>query len=245
MQKGNRTLTRAEKQDHTGLVKGYYSVKDPGGIFRLVSYEANPDTFQAQVLTNRPGDSNTTFPEAVPSLPVTASSTTAVPLGLVAEDLIVSTTSSPVETTTKDFVTITPTVVVEVEETTTVSPTTTDLPVEETTTSMTSTTTDEVVVIEEKIPPETTPPAPVNPETVVVTPIVPTIIIDSPQYWLEYEVLLNGGRSIYRSEGTRDDGNIIGSYVILLDGKPVSPPVIVNDKLRKTPPRKRSPRLVS
>jgi hypothetical protein len=237
-------------------VRGYYSVKDPGGIFRLVSYEANPDTFQAQVLTNRPGDSNTTFPEVVVPVSVTSPtvspplSSTAVPSGLVAEDLIVSTTPS-VETTTKDFITITPTVVV--EEITTFAPTTTSLPLEvEVITSTTAPTTERPttmdVTIEEKINPESTPPAPDNPDAVSVITPMPTIIIDSPQYWLEYEVLLNGGRSIYRSEGTREDGNIIGSYIILLDGKAISSsgnsPTVMSDQLRRSPLKRSTRALV-
>ena len=231
MQKGNRTLTRAEKQDSSGVVTGYYNIKDPGGIFRLVSYEANVDTFQAQVLTNRPGEANTSFPETSehPGNTNAVSPTvtpTAVPSGLLAEDLVVSTTTIipmetttmiPVETTTKDFVTLEPTVFVDISETTTVSsgmtttmtmttdvPTTTSLPIE----------------TREEVPPPTTthppPPAPLNPDSVVIVTPIPTIVIDSPQYWLEYEILLNGGR-LYRSEGTNEEGKIIGSYMILLD----------------------------
>ena len=62
-QDGNRTLTRKESQDSSGSLKGIYWIQDPNGIFRLISYEADPDQrFQAQVLTNRPGEVNVTFP---------------------------------------------------------------------------------------------------------------------------------------------------------------------------------------
>lgn len=210
MQKGNRTLTRAEKQDSNGLVRGYYSVKDPGGIFRVISYEATVDTFQAQVLTNRPGDANTSFPEAVAPIPVQSTTISPQPAALV-----VSTTTSA-ETTTKDFVTLTPTVVVEVETTTA---TTTELPTTTTTelpTTTTEVTTTEVVTEQmEELVDTTLSPSTTTPQEIDKEPI-PTIIIDTPQYWLECEIMLSGA-SLFRSERTNQQGNVIGSYLIVVD----------------------------
>jgi len=217
MQKGNRTLTRAEKQDSNGLVRGYYSVKDPGGIFRVISYEATVDTFQAQVLTNRPGDANTSFPEAVVPIPVQSTTINPQPAALV-----VSTTTSA-ETTTKDFVTLTPTVVVEVETTTMTTTelptTTTELPMTTTTelpTTTTEVTTTEVITEQmEELVDTTLSPSTTTPQVTDKEPI-PTIIIDTPQYWLEYEIMLSGA-SLFRSERTNQQGNVVGSYLIVID----------------------------
>ena len=231
-QQGNRTLTRREEQDPAGLLKGIYWIQDPNGIYRLISYQAHPDQrFRAQVLTNRPGEVNETFPDVSED----DDSTTTTSASLITTTTLMLTerpSSGPVSSSSHQISCskgeaanggIENLIMMSTSSTNTESTTETGSN-DETTNESTTTDTD---VSTSNEPTETTtadtgsettqtydsdePPGPLPDEDKKEE--------DALRYFLEYRVFVDKGGSIYRKEGTDESGRVIGTYMFLVDDK--------------------------